>query len=58
MECAALAAVCRWRGAAFHQFLYTEDNLGGEAWEPGLLGKLPETALDYFRVALEVAARL
>lgn len=58
MECAALAAVCQYRGAAFSQFLYTEDNLGGESWEPGLMGKLPETALDYFRVALEVAARL
>lgn len=58
MECAALAAVCRYRDVEFFQFLYTEDNLGGESWEPGLLGRLPETALDYFRVALEVAARL
>lgn len=58
MECASLAAVCRFRGVEFYQFLYTEDNLDGETWDPGLLGKLPQDAKEaYFKLALELATR-
>ena len=59
MECASLAAVCRFRGVAFHQFLYTEDNLDGAFWDPRLMGKLPQDAKEaYFRIALEIARRI
>lgn len=59
MECAACAAVCQFRGVEFYQFLYTEDNLGGDFWDPGLLGKLPQDAKEaYFRLALELARRV
>lgn len=58
MECASLAAVCRFRGLEFYQFLYTEDNLAGESWDSGLLGKLPQDAKEaYFKLALELAVR-
>ncbi len=59
MECAACAAVCKFRGVEFYQFLYTEDSLAGDLWDPGLLGKLPQDAKDaYFRLALELARRV
>ena len=59
MECASLAAVCRFRGLEFYQFLYTEDNLGGDAWDPGLLGKQPQDAKEaYLKLALELAIRV
>lgn len=59
MECASLAAVCRFRGVEFYQFLYTEDNLDGAAWDPGLMGKLPQDAKEaYFQIALELALRV
>lgn len=59
MECAACAAVCRFRGVEFYQFLYTEDNLGGDFWDPGLLGRLPQDAKEaYFRLALELARQV
>ena len=58
MECASLAALCAARGAELLAFLYTEDSLGGESWDPGLLGKLPQDAKEaYLRIALEVALR-
>ena len=54
----ACAAVCQFRGVEFYQFLYTEDNLGGDFWDPGLLGKLPQDAKEaYFRLTLELARR-
>ena len=59
MECASLAAVCRYRGLEFYPFFYTEDNLGGDAWDPRLMGKLPQDAKEGFlRIALEIAARI
>ena len=58
MECASLAALCAARGTELLAFLYTEDSLGGESWDPGLLGKLPQDAKEaYLRIALEVALR-
>lgn len=59
MECASLAAVCQYRGLDFYQFLYTEDNLGGDAWDPRLMGKLPQDAKEaYLKIALEIATRI
>lgn len=59
MECASLAAVCQYRGLDFYQFLYTEDNLGGSAWDPRLMGRRPADALEaYLKIALELAVRL
>lgn len=59
MECASCAAVCRFRDVEFYSFLYTEDNLGGDFWDPGLLGRLPQDAKEaYFRLALELARRV
>ncbi len=34
MECAAMQAMCDFRGVEFFQFLYAGDNLGNETWEP------------------------
>lgn len=59
MECASVAAVCQYRGAAFYPFFYTEDNLGGDAWDPRLMGKLPQDAKEaYLKIALEIASRI
>lgn len=59
MECAALAAVAQFRGAEFYQFLYTEDNLDGACWDPGLLGKMPLSAHEaHLKIAMEAAIRL
>lgn len=59
MECAAMAAVCAYRGAEFYQFLYTEDDLSGASWDPGLLGKMPPDAHEaHLKIALEAASRI
>lgn len=34
MECAAMQAMCDFRGVEFFQFLYAADNLDHSAWEP------------------------
>ena len=34
MECAAMQALCDFRGADFFQFFYAGDNLDSPAWEP------------------------
>ena len=34
MECAAMQAMCDFRGAEFFQYLYAGDNLGGKTWDP------------------------
>lgn len=34
MECAAIQAMCDFRGVEFFQYLYAGDNLGGESWDP------------------------
>lgn len=59
MECAAMAAACRFRGVEFYQFLYTEDNLDGQSWDPRLMGRQPRSADEgYLRIALEIAKRI
>lgn len=34
MECAAMQAMCDWRGVEFFQFLYAGDNLDHSQWDP------------------------
>jgi len=34
MECAAMQALCDFRGVDFFQFLYAGDNLDHSNWEP------------------------
>ena len=34
MECAAMQAMCEWRGVEFFQFLYAGDNLDHSQWDP------------------------
>lgn len=34
MECAAMQAMCDFRGVDFFQYLYAGDNLGGSTWDP------------------------
>ena len=59
MECASMAAVTKFRDVSFMQFLYIEDNLDGEQWDPGLLGKFTKThRQQYAMVALEIAKEL
>lgn len=59
MECASLAAVCRFRNVEFYQFLYTEDNLDSVLWEQRTIGKLTDGDSEkYLTIALEAAIRL
>lgn len=59
MECASLSAVCKLRGAEFHEFLYADDNLDGEIWEKGVVGMLTsEISNKYLTIALEAAIRI
>lgn len=57
MECASVAAVGRFRGVEVYYFLYAEDNLDTEGWDPRTIGKLPRSADETFlKLALEIAA--
>ncbi len=59
MECASAMAVAQFRGASVYQFLYAEDSLDGDAWDPRTMGDVPASDYEkYLRVALEVASRL
>ena len=59
MECASAMAVGQFRGAEVYQFIYAEDCLDGEAWDPRTLGAVPGSDYEkYLRIALEVASRL
>lgn len=40
MECAAMQAMCDFRGVEFFQFLYAGDNLGHATWDPRSLSGL------------------
>lgn len=59
MECAAIAAVSKYKGVNSYQIMFTADRLTGEAWEKGLLhiknGKSYET---YFDIACKLAKSL
>lgn len=59
MECASVAAVCRFRNTEFYQFLYTEDNLDSAIWERRIMGSLTsEDSEKYLTIALEAAIRI
>ena len=59
MECASAMAVGQFRGAEVYQFLYAEDSLDGDGWDPRTMGAVPASDYEkYLRVALEVASRL
>ena len=59
MECASAMAVGQFRGVPVYQFLYAEDSLDGDAWDPRTMGARPASDYEtHLRVALEVAARL
>lgn len=57
MECASLAAMCKFRGVEFFQFLYSADNLDSEKWERRILGNLDLSERErYMMIALDVAS--
>jgi uridine phosphorylase len=59
MECASLAAVSRFRGVEFYQYLYATDSLDAEVWDQRTMGNLPEDDLErYLKIALEIACRI
>lgn len=60
MECAAMQAMCDYRGVEFFQFLYAGDNLDHSAWEPrSLSGKARlEDKQKIGLLALELAAKM
>ena len=59
MECASAMAVGRFRGVPVYQFLYAEDSLDGDAWDPRTMGARPASDYEtHLRVALEAASRL
>jgi uridine phosphorylase len=59
MECASVMAVGKFRGVEIYQFLYVEDNLDTERWDPRTMDKTPRSAEErYLRIALEIATRV
>lgn len=59
MECASTAAVARFRGVDFYQFLYGADSLDGEEWDArSLVESHDETGSAIADLALDVAVRL
>lgn len=59
MECASLAAMCKFRGVEFLQFLYSADNLDSEKWEKRILGNLDLSERErYMMIAFEIANKL
>lgn len=59
MECASVMAVAQFRGVPVYQFLYAEDSLDGETWDPRIMGNMPRSDHEkYLRIALEAASRL
>ena len=61
MECAALQAVCDFRGCELYQFVYAEDSLAGEdgKWQPRNMGKITGDAIEgHLALALAIAKRI
>jgi uridine phosphorylase len=59
MECASIMAASQFRNVKLYQYLYTEDNLDSETWDPRTMGKVPKSAIEkYLRIALEIAIRV
>ena len=56
MECAALQAVCDFRGMNLYQFFYGADSLSGAKWDARILGNYEiSKRMKFFQLALEVA---
>lgn len=59
MECASIMAAAQFRGVEVYQFLYADDCLDGETWDPRTLGVRPVSGHEkYLRLALEIATKL
>ncbi len=59
MECASTAAVARYRGVEFYQFLYGADSLDGDVWDPrDLLDTHDNEGGAIVDLALRIAGRL
>lgn len=59
MECASLMAASQFRKIELYQFLYAEDSLDGECWDPRTMGKVTQgTREKYLRIALEIAIQI
>lgn len=59
MECSALEAACRFRGVDLYQFVYAEDSLSGDTWDPRNIGKVPHSTMEkYLMIAAEIALRI
>ena len=59
MECASVMAVGQFRKKEVYQFLFAEDSLAGDVWDPRTLNDEPTSEEEKFlRVALEAAIRL
>ena len=59
MECSAYMAAAKFRGVKVYQYLYGEDHLDEESWDPRTLGKVPKSASErYLKIALENAVRI
>jgi uridine phosphorylase len=60
MECAAMQAMCDWRGVEFFQFLYAGDNLDHSQWDPRSLSGTArlDDKQKIALLALELAVRI
>lgn len=59
MECAALAAVARYRKVDFYQFLYSEDSIDNINWDSRIMGKLTnDDRIKYLTIAFDIALRI
>jgi uridine phosphorylase len=59
MECSALMAAAKFRGADIYQYFYAADSLDDIIWDARVLGSLPNTAREqYIRSALETVKRI
>ena len=59
MECASIMAVSQYRKVQSYQYLYTEDNLDSDLWDPRTMGNVPMSEFEkYLRIALEIAIRV
>lgn len=59
MECASTAAVAKFRGVDFYQFLYGADSLAGDEWDPRTLNEISDGQNATLAVlAVRVAAKL
>lgn len=58
-ECASLMAVGTFRHVDVYQFLFTEDSVARDDWDPGTIRKVPKSRYEmYLRLALDIAARV